>query len=171
MNRVRFQDLLDSRGSDLAAWPDADRIAAERLIASNSGAAKAFEEARNLDGLIERSLSGAASEADDANIASRILAGLPKKLPAQDGGSVKRPLQVRAIRKEPRPWMLLPAQRALLPRFAALTFAAALGIALGLFWAQKSMLDERQAMAASSEEAGADVTAVIFQTDTAIGTF
>ncbi len=170
MNRDRFQDLLDIRGSDLAAWPGADRIAAERLIASDPGAAQAFEEARRLDGLIKHSL-GRPLEGNHEDIASRILARLPKRLPAQAGGGVKLPVQVAASRKNPKFWTFLPAQGALLPRVAALSFAAALGVALGLFWAQKSMLDDRQALMAASEEAGTDVTAVIFQTGTAIGTF
>jgi len=165
-----FSDLLDSRGSDLAIWPDADRIAAERLIASDPGAAKAFEEARNLDRLIGLSLSEGAPEGDHEAIASRILAGLPKRLPAQVDPGFK--LQVQAApRKNRRAWAFLPTQGALLPRVAALSFAAALGVALGLFWAQKSMLDDRQAMIAASEESGTDVTGIIFQTDTAIGIF
>jgi len=56
-----------------------------------------------------------------------------------------------------------------MPRVAALSFAAALGVALGLFWAQKTMLDDPRA--AVTEEASADVTSIIFQTDDAIGTF
>ncbi len=170
MNRDRFQDLLDSRGSDLAGWPDADRIAAERLIASDAGAAKAFEEARNLDRLIRQSLGGGALEGDHEAIASRVLAGLPPKLPAQVDRGIKLPIQA-AARKNRRGWAFLPAQGALLPRVAALSFAAALGVALGLFWAQRTMLDDRQPIITAAEEGGADVTAVMFQTDTAIGIF
>ncbi|MGO9170844.1 MAG: hypothetical protein ACLP7P_02605 [Rhodomicrobium sp.] len=158
MNRVRFQELLDSRGSNLAKWPEADRIAAERLIASNSSAAKAFDGARHLDRLIEHTLSGV--ESDPEQIAFHILAGLPKKLPAQ----------AAAMRKVSRLHAFLPAPGALWPRVAVLSFAAGLGIAFGLFWAERSMLEDRQAMAAASG-AGTDVTAVLFETDTAIGTF
>ncbi len=164
----RFQDLLDSRGSDLAAWPDADRIAAERLMASDPAAAKAFEAARNLDRLIGRSLGGGAVEADHEAVAARILAGLPKKLPAQVDGGFKRPVQA-APRKNRAAWTFVPTQGAVLPRVAALSFAAALGIVLGLFWAQKTVLDDRQTT--TTEEASADVTSIIFQTDNAIGTF
>ena len=167
MTHERFQDLLDSRGSDLAAWPDADRIAAERLIASDPGAAKAFEEARKLDRLIQRSLGGEASEGDHEAVASRILAGLPKRLPAQIDQGFRLPAQAAIVRKKPKFWAFFPTQGALLPRVAALSFAAALGIALGLFWAQKIMVDDRQVITASDT----DVTGVIFQTDTAIGIF
>ena len=170
MTLERFQDLLDSRGSDLATWPDVDRIAAERLIASDPGAAKAFEEARNLDRLIGRSLGAGALEGDHEAIAARVLAGLPRKLPAQVDRGFK--LQVQAApRKNRRAWAFLPTQGALLPRVAALSLAAAFGVALGLFWAQKTMLDDRQTMVTASEEGGTDVTGIIFQTDTAIGIF
>ena len=169
MTLDRFQDLLDSRGSDLATWPDADRMAAEHLIASDPSAAKAFEEARKLDRLIGRSLGAGVLEGDHEAIAARVLAGLPKKLPAQVDRGFK--LLIQAPRKDRRAWALLPPQGALLPRVAALSFAAALGVALGLFWAQKTMLDDRQTMISASEEGGTDVTGIIFQTDTAIGIF
>jgi len=169
MTLERFQDLLDSRGSDLAAWPHADRIAAERLIAIEPSAAKAFEEARNLDRLIGRSLGAGALEGDHEATAARVLAGLPKKLPAQER-SFKLPIQA-APRKNQWGGAFFPTQGALLPRVAALSFAAALGVALGLFWAQKTMLDDRQTMITASEEGGTDVTGIIFQTDTAIGIF
>ncbi len=161
MNRDRLQDLLDIRGSNLAAWPDADRIAAERLIASDPGAAAVFADARRLDGLIHRSLAAAPESERDA-AASRILAGLPGKLPHQERRSDARALEPRAIRNTPKPWTFFPAQGALLPRVAALGFAAAFGIAVGLFWAQNL---------AELQEASADAAAIIFPTDTAIGTF
>ncbi len=170
MTLERFQDLLDSRGSDLAAWPDADRIAAERLIASDRSAAKALEEARALDRLIERSLVQA-PEGDPTAIAARILAGLPKRLPAQAAPGVAFPIKAKAPRSDRRGWTFLPLKEALFPRVAAISFAAALGVALGLFWAQKTMLDDRQAMMTASEEGGADVTGIIFQTDSATGLF
>ena len=169
MTLERFQNLLDSRGSDLATWPDADRIAAERLVASDPSAAETFAEARNFDRLIGGSLGREAVGGDEA-IASRILAGLPKKLPAQAGRGLKAPIQA-APRKNRSAWAYLPTQEAFLPRVAALSFAAALGVALGLFWAQKTMLDDRQTMITASEEGGTDVTGIIFQTDTAIGIF
>ncbi len=166
MTFERFQDLLDSRGGDLARWPGADRIAAERLIAGDANAAKAFAEARNLDRLIERSLGVRALGGDKDAIAARVLAGLPNRLPAQVHPSITLPMQA-APRKNRRAWTFLPTQGALLPRVAALSFAAALGVALGLFWAQKVILNDPQVITASDT----DVTGIIFQTDTAIGIF
>ncbi len=161
MNRDRFQDLLDSRGSDLSAWPKADRLAAERLIASDPGAAKIFEDARRLDSLIHLSLAGA-PEGEQNAIASRILAGLPKTLPAQERQTEPGVIELRPPRKKPKPWAFWPAQEAFFPPVAALGFAAAFGIAVGLFWAQNT---------AERQEASADAAAIIFQTDSAIGTF
>ena len=168
MTLERFQERLDRYGSGLAAWPAADRIGAERLIASDPAAAKAFEEARRFDSLIRRSLGAGGTESESGAIASRILAGLPARLPAQQGSRVKHP-----VRPEPeKSWKartFRPASAQLWPRAAALSFAAALGLALGLFWAQKTMMEARQA--AMTEEASADVTNLIFQTGNAAGTF
>jgi len=161
MNRDRFKDLLDSRGSDLSAWPKADRLAAEQLIASDPKAAAALDRTRDLDTLIRRSFASA-PDADHEDITSRILAGLPKTLPAQERHTETRVIRLHTPRNEPKPWAFWPAQEAFFPRIAALGFAAAFGIAVGLFWAQAT---------AERQEASADAAAIIFQTDTAIGTF
>ncbi|KAI94565.1 hypothetical protein T281_10240 [Rhodomicrobium udaipurense JA643] len=170
MTRARFQDLLDMHGSDLAAWPAADRSAAERLVANDADAAAAFAEARQLDGLIRASLATSSSEAENEAIAARLLDALPSTLPPQ----VALPAQARVASAA------CPAQherpknfsrnrlfsRPILPRAAAFSLAAACGIALGIFWAQKITQDEQMAAAETT-----DAIAVIFQSETAIGTF
>jgi hypothetical protein len=166
MNRDRFQDLLDAWGADLSEWPAAGRAAAERLIATDPGAAEALAEARRLDRLIRASLAGA-SDTDSENAAAGILSRLPDQLPAQEGRAVKPSLRASPLRRGPKPRTFAPALAWTPPRMAALGLAAALGIALGVFWAQQSQ--DRRTLAASDE--GADAAAVIFQTDTAIGTF
>jgi hypothetical protein len=163
MNRDRFQDLLDARGADLSAWPAADRATAERLIASDAGAAEALAGARRLDALIRRSLEAVSPEAGREDLAARVLSGLGR-LPAQEA----RPTRAAQPRSAPKPWAFSPAFLWPPARAAAFACAAGLGIALGAFFAQQATLD-RKALAASSEEA--DVTAVMFQNDTAIGTF
>lgn len=162
MTRDRFQDILDSNGSHLSRWPGAERLAAERLIASDRAAAKAFERARDLDRMIEGGLGKGVAESDDAAIAARILARLDEKLPAQmPSATVERNASVRTSRSF---WAFLMEEGALAPRLAALSFAAALGVTLGLFWAQ--------AMPGhTTEEASADVTTILFQPGNAIGTF
>jgi hypothetical protein len=169
MTRARFQDLLDMHGSDLSAWPAADRSAAERLVASDADAAAAFAEARQLDGLIRASLAASPSEAEnDAIAAARLFDALSSTLPPQSA----LPAQVRGARAAS------PARREgfsrnrlfsqpILPRAAAFSLAAACGIALGIFWAQKITQDEQMAAAAETT----DAIAVIFQSETAIGTF
>jgi hypothetical protein len=168
MNRDRFQDLLDARGADLSAWPAADRAVAERLIAIDPGAAEALGETRRLDALIRRSLASVAPEAEREDIAARILSGLPKRLPAQEGRAAKRPAQPAQVRTAPKPWTFAPAFLWPPSRTAAFACAAGLGIALGVFFAQHALLDRNALMTSSAE---ADVTAVIFQTDSANGIF
>ncbi len=164
MNRAQFQDLLDRCGSDLAKWPEPARIAAERLIARDPAAAETLEAARRLDRLIVHTLSGGEGEPDE--IASRFLAQLPKALPAQAG----RGTGLSAIKPEWSLGALLPAGGALWPRVAFLTFAAVLGAASGFLWAERSILEDRQPMVTASG-ASEDVTSVLFETDTATGTF
>ena len=107
MNRDRFKDLLDSRGSDLSAWPKADRLAAEQLIASDPKAAAALDRTRDLDTLIRRSFASA-PDADHEDITSRILAGLPKTLPAQERHTETRVIRLHTPRNEPKPWAFWP---------------------------------------------------------------
>ncbi|WKW50236.1 hypothetical protein [Rhodomicrobium lacus] len=165
MIRARFQDLLDSHGSDLSGWPDTDRGAAERLVASDAEAAAALAEARRLDGLIRAGLAASPSETESEVIATRLLAALPDPLPAQmppsAGAYAIRPAAARR-RDEPESQARNRLfSRPVLPGAAALSLAAACGIALGIFWAQKITQDEQTT----------DTIAAIFQSETAIGTF
>jgi hypothetical protein len=172
MTRARFQDLLDMHGSDLAAWPAADRSAAERFVASDADAAAAFAEARHLDGLIRASLATSSSEAENEAIAARLLDALPSTLPPQSalpaqarGARAASPARREGAKSFARNRLF---SRPILPRAAAFSLAAACGIALGVFWAQKITHDEQMAAAASEST---DAIAVIFQSETAIGTF
>jgi hypothetical protein len=165
MNRDRFQDLLDINGADLAKWPAAERAAAERLIAGDAGAAGAHDEARRLERLIRRSLAEAPGREGEAAV-SRILSGLPRKLPAQAEPGVVISFKAPPIRQRGR-FPSLPARGSMFPRAAALGIAATLGILLGLYLAET--MTERRALMASEDSA--DVTAVLSQTDNAIGTF
>lgn len=49
MKTAAFQDLLDARGPDLAHWPEADRKAAQALLAESETARQALSEAEALD--------------------------------------------------------------------------------------------------------------------------
>lgn len=162
MTLDRLQELLDRCGSDLSQWAVEHRAAAERLIASDPAAAKIFEEATRFERLIERGLGKDAPARDDGDVISRIFARLDEKLPAQACRALPR--QTAPGQNRSRFWPVLTQEAALAPRLAALSFAAALGVALGLFWAQT-------APGQATEEASADVTSILFQTANAIGTF
>ncbi len=71
MDTARFRDLLDLRGADLSAWPEADRRAARELMARDESAQAAWDGASAVDALI-----GAATRIEPApvGLATRIVA-------------------------------------------------------------------------------------------------
>jgi hypothetical protein len=118
MTLARFQRVLDVHGADPARWPQPERTAAQRLLATTDGdAAAAFARARALDALIARDEAGQA----DATRVLRALATRP--LPAQ---------RRRFL------WQHWPSELLTLdfapawPRVAALAGVAMLGFVLGL---------------------------------------
>ena len=117
MTLSRFQRLLDVHGADPAGWPQPERDAAERLLASGAAAAVALEEARALDALIARDASAQA----DATRVLRTLAARP--LPPQ-----RRRFLWRRWPSELLTLEFAPAW----PRLAALAAVAVLGFAIGL---------------------------------------
>src|SRR5262249_45832862 len=104
-------------GADAARWPQPERDAAERLLASDAAAAAALEEARALDALIARD----AAAQEDATGVLRALAARP--LPSQ-----RRRFLWRRWPSELLTLEFAPAW----PRVAALAGVAALGFAIGL---------------------------------------
>ena len=117
MTLARFQRLLDVRRADPARWPQPERGAAELLLASDTAAAVALEEARALDALIAR---GAETHADATGVL-RALAARP--LPPQ-----RRRFLWRRWPSELLTLEFAPAW----PRLAALAGVAVLGFAIGL---------------------------------------
>ena len=118
MTLVRFQRALDVYGADLTRWPQSQRDAAERLLASDPAAASAFAQARALDALMMR----------DA-------------MPTQaNAASVLRVLERRPLPPQRRRflWQQWPSELLNLdfapawPRLAALAGVAALGFVIGL---------------------------------------
>ena len=57
MNSDRFEALLEAKGVDLASWPEAERLAAERLLADSPKARAALAQARTLDDLLGATLT------------------------------------------------------------------------------------------------------------------
>ena len=65
MRMVRFADLLDSHGADLARWPAAEAPAARALLAENPEAQRRLRAAARLDARLRASRAGP----DDAALA------------------------------------------------------------------------------------------------------
>lgn len=138
MRLTEFQHLIDTRGSDLAAWPDELRVAAQHLLAAEPAAQRCLEAARRLDGLIARGMA-APSGSSDAAVA-RVLARLPRELPRQRRFALSWPLALLTVD-------LAPSRL----RIAALAGVAGLGVILGLFGPDVDARDGRFVVAASSE--------------------
>ena len=115
MTFARFQHLLDVHGADLARWPQPQRAAAERLLATDRTATSALAQARALDALIAREAPA------DATGVLRALAARP--LPPQ-----RRRFLWRRWPSELLTLDFVPAW----PRVAALAGVAALGFVIGL---------------------------------------
>jgi hypothetical protein len=119
MKLDEFRDRLDAHGADLSAWPEAQRAAADRLLADDPAAHAALQEVRQLDRLIAASVSGAT----DAS-AGRVLARLARPLPPQRRSRLSWAWPAALLDVD-----LAPARL----RIAALAGVAALGVVLGLF--------------------------------------
>ena len=71
MTPDRFEELLETKGADLATWPKDERRAAERLLADSAEARAALAQARRLDDLLAGAL---APEAAGPELRDAILA-------------------------------------------------------------------------------------------------
>jgi hypothetical protein len=120
MKLDEFRDRLDAHGADLSAWPEAQRMAAERLVASDPAARTAFLEAEQLDHLIARSLQAGSPDA----AAARVLATLARPLPPQRPSLLSWAWPMALLDVD-----LAPARL----RIAALAGIAGLGVMIGLF--------------------------------------
>jgi anti-sigma factor RsiW len=118
MTLARFQHLLDVHGADLARWPQAQRAAADRLLAADPAAAAALARARALDALIAH--DPLAADADAGRI---MLAMETRRLPPQRRRFLWRRWPTELLDLE-----FVPAW----PRLAALAGVAALGFVIGL---------------------------------------
>lgn len=119
MNLERFTTLIDAYGSDPRRWPDAERQAAQALLAASAEAQQLMHEAAPFDALL------AAPPADiepSAALKSRLLAQIaPRPMAATTWRS-----QIAEVLG-----LLFPAGRAV-PQFAALGLALAIGVGAGL---------------------------------------
>jgi hypothetical protein len=139
MNLAEFQHLTDTRGSDLSAWPDELRVAAERLLAAEPAARARLREAQRLDDFLARGLKPRPASLDAA--AARVLARLPRELPRQRRFALSWPMALLDVD-------LAPSRL----RIAALAGVACLGVMLGLFGPDVDARDVRFVVAAASSE-------------------
>jgi len=119
MTRAEFQDLVDIHGTDLAAWPQQARAAAERHLSGDPAARAHLAAACRMDDLIVRSLRASPGSADAAT--GRVLSALARDLPRQRRFALTWPAALLDVD-------LAPSRL----RLAALAAVAGLGILLGL---------------------------------------
>jgi hypothetical protein len=139
MNLAEFLDLLDARGGDLSAWPDADRVRGEHLLAANPQARAALAKARSLEDLIARTIKAEGMAVDAAVV--RIRQAFARELPPQRRYRLAWPAALLGVD-------LAPARL----RIAVLLVGACLGLALGLFGPDLGSSDAGTVIASTSAE-------------------
>ncbi len=114
MNEKRFQSLLDARGPELGRWPEAERLAAEALLARSEAARAALAEAEAL----HRALASLPDEPASPLLRSAIL-DIPdlhdQTTDAVPGASTPRRFGIAAS-------------------WTAVAASAAIGFAVGVWW-------------------------------------
>jgi hypothetical protein len=151
MTLARFQRFLDVYGADLAAWPQSRRRTAERLLASDRGAAAALARARELDALIARDTPPA-----EAGAARILYAIETRPLPPQRRRFLWRQWPTELLNLEFAPaW----------PRLAALAGVAALGFVIGLTDLAGPITPRTNGDEGASIVADNDIGAIVFAPD------
>lgn len=113
MDMARFQALLDAYGAWPARWPEAERAAAEALMAVNPAARAARRQALPFDAMLDTLTPPSLP----AGLADRIMAAVPDRAP------VPVPVEARvAANSNVRPW----------PMALALAASAAIGLWVGI---------------------------------------
>lgn len=114
MNMRQFQSLLDGRGPEIARWPEADRVAAEALLATSAEARAALAEAEAL----HRALTALTEEPASPLLRSAIL-DIPE-------------LHDQAVEAASAGWS--PRRRGIAAGWTAIAASAAIGFAVGVWW-------------------------------------
>jgi len=139
MKMAEFQDLLDARGADLSAWPDAVRIQGEHLLAASPQARASLAQARRLEDLIARAIKAEGMAVDAPAV--RVRQALARGLPPQRRHLLAWPAALLGVD-------LAPARL----RIAMLAAAACLGVVLGLFGPDLGSSDAGIVIASASAE-------------------
>jgi hypothetical protein len=154
----RFRDIVDVYGADPSLWPQADRTHAEGLLAAEPAARTYLHQARRLDASLA-ALSAISSARQEAESAARIC-------DAMAAGPL--PPQRRGLLSWRWPTLLLDVDLApAWPRVAALACAAGIGIAIGLFGTDASLLQGRSGAAVAA--ADIDFTGLAFDAEPLTG--
>ena len=99
MSPARFIELLRSRGPALQNWPEADRRAARRLLATSRRCRRAYLAALATDSSLEARV--------DPAVLSRLAAGVRNRMPA--GPSAAAPKPFGRLWRSPAGWAALAA--------------------------------------------------------------
>ena len=118
----RFGVLLDAYGAVPERWPDGERASALALAAESADARQLMDQARRLDGLLDRLPEGEPSP----GLAERILAAAPGASP---GAAGRRPAGW-IVRTFGTLWPELPAWRPAVALAASLAFGLVTGAVL-----------------------------------------
>jgi len=130
MDLDRFTDLLDIHGAELSLWPEAERSAADKLLAASPLAREQQRKAAAFDRLL---LNAALPEIEPSDaLRQHILAQMGPRALAQPGW---RAQIVEALA------LLFPHGRAV-PQFAALALALCIGVGAG--FANFGLLDAQE---------------------------
>jgi anti-sigma factor RsiW len=151
MTLARFEHILDIHGADLARWPQADRHAADRLLASDPAAAAVLARARGLDALISGELARAGADA------TRLVHALEaRRLPPQRRRFLWRHWPVELLDFDFAPaW----------PRLAALAGVAVFGFAIGLSDLAVPITASTMSDESATIVADTDIDAIVFVPD------
>jgi hypothetical protein len=144
MDLARLRDLVDAHGSNLARWPQADRVQAEALLATELAARVYLQQARRLDEALAAPPDSARIRQQDDSAARICDALVAWPLPPQRRGllSWRWPTLLLGVDLAPA-W----------PRVAALACAAGLGIGIGLFSADARLFENRGGPAIAAPDA------------------
>lgn len=88
MTLDQFLESLDAKGPVLADWPEAERRAAEALLAESSQARTALEAARSLDALLSETLAAEPAPARLREAVAALPAVHPRPAPEPRGWGV-----------------------------------------------------------------------------------
>lgn len=131
MSRQRLAEIVEAFGASPERWPEAERRAAEALVARSADARALVAEARELDAMLDMAPAAEASPL----LAARILAARPlsSARPASAASGARRP--ANAGRSSVEPWRAMV--RAVWPYGSpavpagALAFSVMLGLTVG----------------------------------------